>query len=137
MDRTRTIGEISGRPSWEEESGLIDFLKRVHGEVIRFDKAFGLGVEPLPSPPASIDGSMDNLRDVGFVILRRNGLLGPREYCLYALLKDKVLYGYIGSYSEGDIETVRELKPMKVFKTGTATLYDWLRELVRASCEKI
>ncbi|MEJ2684952.1 MAG: hypothetical protein P8Z71_11225 [Candidatus Sulfobium sp.] len=137
MDRTRTIGDFSGKLSWEEESGLIDFLKRVHGEVSRFDKEFELGVETLPSPPCLIDGSTDGLRDVGFVVVRRNGLLTRREYCLYALLRERVLYGYVGTYSEGAIETVRELKPMKAFKTGTAMLYDWLRELVKASCDKI
>lgn len=137
MDKTRTTGKFTGRLSWEEESGLIGFLRQVHGEVIRFDEAFDLGVEPLSSQPRLIDGSTDDLRDVGFVVIRRNGLLSPREYCLYALLKDRVLYGYIGAYSEGTIETLKELKPMKTFKTGTALLYDWLRELLRASCEKI
>jgi len=52
-------------------------------------------------------------------------------------LKDRVLYGYIGVYSGETIETLRELRPMADFKTGTQALYDWLRELVRASCEKI
>lgn len=137
MDSTGTKGKFSWKLSWEEESGLIAFLKEVHGEVARFDRAFELGVEPLPSPPVLIDGSADKCRDVGFVVIRRNGLLARREYCLYSLLKEKVLYGYIGVFSEGTIETVRELKPMKAFKTGTAMLYDWLRELVKASCDKI
>lgn len=137
MEKTETAGKSSVRASWEEESGLLDFLKRVHGEVVRFDKAFELGVEPLPSPPGFVDGSRDNLRDVGFVVVRRNSLLARREYCLYSLLKDRVLYGYIGVYSGETIETLRELRPMADFKTGTQALYDWLRELVRASCEKI
>lgn len=137
MERTKAAGKSFERGSWEEESGLIDFLKRVHGEVTRFDKDFDLGVEPLPSPPHLIDGSSDNLRDVGFVIIRRNGLLTGREYCLYSLLRGRVLYGYVGSYSCGMIETLRELKPMKDFRAGTSLLYDWLRDLVKASCDKL
>lgn len=137
MERTGTTGKFPTVLSWEEKSGLLEFLRRVHGEVTRFDGTFDLGVEPLSSQPALIDGSTDRLLDVGFVVLRRNRLLTRKDYCLYALLKDRVLYGYIGNYSEGTIETLRELKPMKEFKTGTLVLYDWLRELVRASCEKI
>lgn len=137
MEDTETAGKSAARVSWEEESGLIDFLKRVHGEITRFDKTFDLGVEPLYRPPAVIDGKKADLRDIGFVVIRRNALLTEREYCLYALLKDRALYGYIGVHSDGAVETLRELKPMEDFRTGTALLYDWMRELLRASCEKI
>jgi hypothetical protein len=51
-------------------------------------------------------------------------------------LKEKELHGYIGIYKDGKIETRKELKPMKDFKKGQTTLYDWLRQLVRVSCEK-
>jgi hypothetical protein len=84
----------------------------------------------------SIDGK-DEIRNVGFVVVRRNGALTGRDYCIYSLLKGKALYGYVGVYSGGAIKTVKELKAMTDFKSGDAALQGWLKDLVKASCEKI
>jgi hypothetical protein len=130
--RSRKAG---GGATWEEESGLLDFLSRVYAEVTRFDSTFDLGVEMLAGQPESIDGGTDLMKHLGFVILRRNSVLTGRDYCLYSVLRGKALYGYIGVYSEGSIETVRELRHITDF--GKARLLDWLRDLVKASCEKI
>jgi len=83
-----------------------------------------------------IDGNTDTA-GVGFVVIHSNALLSERKYCLYSVLKDRMLYGYIGLFSGGMIETLRELKPMKDFRLGTVLLYDWLRDLIKASCDKI
>ena len=137
---TTTSQETKGaeeRLAWEEESGLLRFLSSVHEQVTRFEKTFDFGVAPLPGQPRSIDGSEKSIGSPGFVVLRGNRAVIGRDYCLYSLLKEKTLYGYIGVYADGVIETVRELRPMRDFKEATALLHGWLRELVKASCEKI
>lgn len=123
--------------SWMEESGLLSFLSTVGSEVDRFDDTFGLGVEVLPGQPESIDGRADLLKHLGFVIVRRNSALTGRDYCLYSILRGKSLSGYIGVYSMGAIRTLRELREMTDFKGAQAHLLDWLRDLIKASCEKI
>jgi hypothetical protein len=123
--------------TWEEESGLLDFLSTVNAEVARFDEAFDLGVSALPGLPQDIDGGADRLKQLGFVIVRRNSALTGRDYCLYSLLQGKALYGYIGVYTGGSIETVRELGHITDFRGATGRLLGWLRDLVKASCEKI
>jgi hypothetical protein len=137
MEKTGSFNKPAEAVTWEEKSGLLDFLSRVHAEVARFDSTFDFGVGVLPSPPKSIDGSTEVLGNFGFLVLRRNSSLIGRDYCLYSVLKDRALHGYIGVYTGGSIETVRELKPVTGFREGAASLLVWLRELVRASCEKI
>jgi hypothetical protein len=136
MKKTGTLNTSAETPTWEEESGLLDFLSKVYAEVARFDSTFDFGVAALPSPPKSIDGNTDILRSIGFVVVRRNSVLG-RDYCLYSVLRDRALHGYIGVYTGETIGTVRELRPMTDFREGTASLLVWLRELLRASCDKI
>jgi hypothetical protein len=136
MKKTDTLDAAAETRTWEEESGLLDFLSKVYGEIARFDSTFDFGVTALPSPPKNIDGETDVLRRIGFVVLRRNNVLG-RNYCLYSALGERALHGYIGVYMGDTIGTVRELQPMTDFREGTASLLGWLRELVRASCEKI
>lgn len=129
--------KTKGNPTWEEESGLLDFLSGVNAEVTRFDDTFDFGVSALPGPPQGIDGRADRLKHVGFVVVRRNSSLTGRDYCLYSLLEGKTLFGYIGVYSGGAIETVRELRHITDFRNAKAALLGWLRDLVKASCEKI
>jgi hypothetical protein len=123
--------------SWAETSGLLTFLSRVRGEVTRFDEALGYGIRNIAAPPTEIDGKTDALRDVGFVVVRHNTLLPERTYCLYSLLRERRLSAFIGTISGGSIHTVRALRPLEDFSRGTAVLYEWLRDLVKASCEKI
>jgi hypothetical protein len=73
----------------------------------------------------------------GFVLLRTNLLLNERTYCLYSVLKGRTLYGFIGMYEDGRITTLKELRPLVHFQQGEGAFYDWMRQLVRASCEKI
>jgi hypothetical protein len=136
MKTVDTIRKAVAPPIKEEESGLIKFLMGVHSEVLNFDKTFEFGMSPVASPPGAIDGSADEVKNVGFVIVRDNKLLPGRTYCLYTLLKGDALCAYIGVYSGGSIETVRELAPLRDFKKGGAVLLDWLKALVKASCEK-
>lgn len=123
--------------TWEEKSGLLDFLSTVHAEVTRFDDTFDFGISLLPGQPGSIDDSTDLLRHLGFVVVRSNSRLTGRDYCLYSVLQGKILHGYIGIYSEGSIKTVRELGHITDFRNALGHLLGWLRDLVKASCEKI
>ena len=123
--------------TWEEKSGLLNFLSTVHSEVTRFDNTFDFGLSTLPQQPESIDGGTDLLKHLGFVVVRRNGLLAGRDYCLYSVLREKFLYGYIGLYSGGSIQTVRGMEHIVDFRNASARLLGWLRDLVKASCDKI
>ena len=136
MKTADTINKTVSPPVSEEKSGLIKFLSGVHSEVVNFDKAFDFGVRPIASPPSEIDGKTGETKNVGFVIIRDNQLLHGRTYCLYTLLKGEELGAYIGVYNGGSIETVRELKPLKDFEKGRAAILGWLKDLVKASCEK-
>jgi len=122
--------------TWEEQSGLLAFLSSIHEEVARFEKTFGFGISSLVAPPHEIDGSTRNISSVAFVLIRSNELLPGRTYCLYSLLSHRELSGHIGLYSNGRVETLRNLNPLRDFSRGREALYDWLRELMKASCEK-
>ena len=137
MEKTESLRRKFEEPTWEEETGFLDFLSKVYAEVARFDSFFDFGIVPLTSPPESIDGNRELMGNIGFVVIRRNSIFIGRDYCLYSVLRGRVLFGYIGVYAGGVIETVRELKPMTEFRNGTAMLHDWLRDLVKASCDKI
>jgi hypothetical protein len=122
--------------TWEEKSGFLSFLKSMPLEVEKFNKTFDFNITYSVAPPAEIDGSSYLTRYVGFVMIRDNSLIPERRYCLYSLLKDRVLYGYIGVEKNGHITTIRQIQPIENFKKTQWVVYDWLRELVRASCEK-
>jgi hypothetical protein len=134
MDTTKIQGSEGNR--WLEESGFIEFLSKVGLEVERFDKRFGFGLRYLNTPPDEIDGDSSISGSVAFVVLRVNRLIPERQYCLYTMLKDKVLYGYIGLYRDGNITTIQELSPLQDFKKGEIQLYNWFAALVKASCRK-
>ncbi len=123
--------------TWEEESGLLNFLSSVHSEVDKFNSQFEFGIHFMPAVPKDIDGDGELPPKVGFIVERKNPLLPELTYCLYSLLKERDLCGYIGMYKEGSLKTFRELKPIKDFHQGTSALYEWMRQLVRASCEKV
>ncbi len=123
--------------TWEEQSGLLNFLQELPREVDAFNEAFEFGIHQIINPPAAIDGKADRTPDLGFVLIRINPLLPEVTYCLYSLLNNRVLQAFIGIYTGDDITTLKELKPVKDFTQGKAVLYDWMRQLVRASCEKI
>ena len=137
MERLETLNKTSEISTWEETSGLLAFLSGIYSEVARFDSTFDFGISSPSSPPRSIDGRTDLLRSIGFVVVRGNSALAGRDYCLYSVLKGRALCGYVGVYSGGDIETLRELKPIVDFKDGVAAFFGWLRALVKVSCEKI
>lgn len=136
MKTADTIRKAVVPSAKEEESGLIRFLAGVHREVVNFDRAFEFGIAPVATPPGEIDGSTKALGNVGFVIVRDNKLISGRTYCLYTLLKGDMLCAYIGVYSGGSIETIRELVPLRDYAKGRTVLLDWLKSLVKASCEK-
>jgi len=137
MEKTGSLKKTFEEPTWEEETGFLNFLSKVYAEVARFDSTFDFGISPLASPPESIDGNRNLTGSIGFVVIRRNSALTGRDYCIYSVLKGRVLFGYVGVYADGVIETVRELKPMTEFRSGVTLLHGWLRDLVKASCEKI
>jgi len=137
MEKAGAVRRSFDQPTWEEKSGLLGFLAMVYAEVARFDNIFNFGISQLLELPERIDGKPDLQMSIGFVVIRRNSALIGRDYCLYAVLRGQELAGYIGIYADGNIETVRELKPMADFRNGSATLHEWLRALVKASCEKI
>ncbi len=124
-------------PAWEEESGLILFLASVNREVEKFNKSFEFGINNMAVMPGDIDGDSELPLKAGFMLGLKNPLLPELTYCLYAILKGRVLYGYIGLYRDGGMTTLKELAPMSDFREGNAVLYEWLTQLVRASYEKI
>jgi hypothetical protein len=123
--------------TWEEKSGFLAFLSSVPAEVETFNESFGFDIHNLITNTTKIDGDKEKALRIGFVLERRNSLVPELSYCLYCLLKDEMLYGYIGLFKNGNIRTIKELDPIKDFHKGRTVLHGWLGQLVRASCEKI
>ncbi len=119
--------------AWQEESGLLSFLRTIQAEVQHFD----FNIEMLPAQPDSIDNGIADLSHLGFVVLRRNSAVLGRDYCLYSVLRGKALHGYIGVHAGGAITTVKELGQITDYRQAQAGLLNWLRALVKASCDKI
>jgi len=122
--------------TWEEQSGFLEFLASVSGEVTKFNESMEFGLRYEISPPDAVDGDHATATRAGFVVTRRNSVFPERIFCLYTLFNDQALHAYIGLYESGRIETVRELEPLDDFQDGTSSLYGWLKALVKASCEK-
>lgn len=133
--KTRSKQEI--KRLWIEDSGLIGFLSSVSGEVERFNSTFGFGLRLLPEPPGIIDGRATNQLGTAFVIERKNPMLTERRYCLYALLEGRELAGYIGVIQDDEIITLREVGRVADYSKPQTLLYDWMRALLKASCDKI
>lgn len=122
--------------TWEEQSGFLEFLGSVPGEVATFNESMEFGLRYEVSQPESIDGDSATATKTGFVVTRRNGVFPERIYCLYTIFREQALHAYIGLCDNGRIETQRELEPLGNFQEGASSLYDWLRALIKASCEK-
>lgn len=137
MKNIKDRNRLKELQTWEEKSGLLDFLSAISGEVDTFNEDFGFGINNRVTIPSDIDGDMDMPLKVGFVLERNNPLIPELSYCLYSVLKERMLYGYIGLYRKGSIKTLKELKPVKDFKKGKLIIHDWMKQLVRASCEKM
>ncbi|MCI4625178.1 MAG: hypothetical protein L3V56_04360 [Candidatus Magnetoovum sp. WYHC-5] len=129
--------QTSEVPTWVERSGFIDFLSKVPLEVERFNKTFGFDIEYKSTPPKNIDGSTELLIKTGFVMIRNNRIFSQRQYCLYALLEEGVFNGYIGIYNDGNIKTLMKVNSITDFKNVSFGLYDWMKELIRVSCNKL
>ncbi len=123
--------------TWEEKSGFLDYLSSIPSEVSRFNDSFGFDIHSFVMHPEDIDGDREMAMKVGFVLERHNPLLPELTYCLYSVLKQEMLYGYVGMCKNGSITTLKELKPIEEFKMGHVVLHEWLGQLVKASCEKI
>ena len=122
--------------TWEEQSGFLEFLGSVPGEVASFNDSMEFGLRYEVSQPESIDGDRGTATGTGFVVTRRNGVFPERIYCLYTLFQEQALHAYIGLCDKGKIETQRELEPLVEFQEGSSALYDWLRALIKTSCDK-
>jgi hypothetical protein len=136
MEDLRESVFLSQTVTWEEESGFLKFLSAIPREVKRFNGTFGFNLKYNAIPPETIDGNKDITRSVAFVLARYNPLIPNRQYCLYSLLRNKALYGYIGIYEDGSIVTVREIGPIGNFRKMGFQFYDWMRHLVKVSCGK-
>lgn len=123
--------------SSKEEKNLSDFISSVPREVAKFNESFDFELRQIDEEPSKIDGEPVGHRRICFVLVRENRLLPEQTYCLYSLLKDRTLCGYIGLYRNNTITTLKEFKPLSDFTSGGEVLYDWLRQLLHASCEKM
>lgn len=134
--KTNRCDQPTSVPTWEEQSGLLRFLAEAGAEIASFERELSLGVESVVTPPLSIDDSRAEIEKLGFLAVRNVGIMRERIYCLYCLLRGKQLCAFIGLYADGRVTTLRELGPLAQFGSGRRVLWDWLRSLVKASCDK-
>ena len=131
--RSGKAEQEQGRGTENKHENLLSILRH---EVDKFNSSFGFNIRILSEDPSLIDGSA-RPSDLVFVLVREDALLSSRTYCLYAILREQDLRGYIGISRNGSIKTVKELKPLKDYSDIKDALYEWLRQLLHASFEKI
>lgn len=122
---------------WEEKSGFLLFLSKIPGEVERFNEAFGFDLKILPATPEAIDHKKDPIKNMSFLILRDNPIMPERQYCLFSILKDRKLYGYIGFYEKNNVVTLKEIGSISHFHNAEVSFWAWIKALLKASCDKI
>ena len=124
--------------SWEEKSGFIKFLSSIRPLIKEFNDTYAFEISEIVNPDVAIDGETNQIKETAFILVRRNPRLNDNTYCLYALFRNKSLFGYIGIFKNGMIHTINELIPVKDFRGKKASLIfnEWLAELVKISCEK-
>ncbi len=135
---TRT-GSLNKRNThiWEEESGFLLFLSKIPREVERFNEAFEFDLKILYATPETIDHKKDPIKNLGFLIIRDNPIMPERRYCLFSILKDRILYGYIGYYEENKVVTLKEIGSISNFHNAELSFLAWIKALLKASCDKI
>lgn len=122
--------------TWEEQSGFLEFLASVPGEVAKFNESREFPLNYEVSPPESIDSEREQTSRVGFVVTRRNCVFPEKMYCIYTLFNKSSMQAFLGYYDMGKIETIKELEQLDNFQEGATITYEWLRSLVRASSDK-
>ncbi len=136
MKVQKSKNRVKDIKKWEEESGLLEFLSALNAGIKQFDEDYGFGIDEFITQVNDIDGDTKLPHKAEFILERYNSLLPEMTYCLYAVLKNRALYGYIGLYTAGSITTLKELSPLEDFRNGQEVLFTWLMQLVRASFEK-
>lgn len=121
--------------SWEEKSGFIRFLSGIRNSVKEFNdtlNSYDFEISEIVNPDVAIDGETNQIKETAFILVRRNNVINDLTFCLYALFKNKTLYGYIGIFKDGMIHTKDKLIPIKDFRSKKAReIFDnWLHELV-------
>jgi hypothetical protein len=122
---------------WEEKSGFIRFLSGLRQQIKEFNDTFDSEISEIVNPDVEIDGDINKIKEIAFILVRRNITLHDRTYCLYSLFKKRTLFGYIGIFKDGMIHTNNELISIKDFRGKKAILIfnQWMSELVKISCE--
>jgi hypothetical protein len=113
------------------------FMRGIPSSVEEFNHRFGFDLVYSVNQPHSVDSDHEKAKNVVFIISRTLWFQREMIYCLYALYDADRLHGFIGRYEGKNISTLRELGQISETAKGQATLYDWLRSLIKASCDKI
>ncbi|GAB4408219.1 MAG: hypothetical protein OHK0032_03600 [Thermodesulfovibrionales bacterium] len=114
------------------------FMREVPKAVNRFSDEFGFDLEYSINQPKTIDGDSEKATMVAFTVKRPLWFDKGRRYCLYVLYDGKGLCGFIGRICDGNMVTLRELGYITdLSKGGYINLYNWLVNLIKASCDKL
>ncbi|RME65042.1 MAG: hypothetical protein D6778_06940 [Nitrospirae bacterium] len=122
---------------WFTNSGVIELFREAPQMTRRFNDAFGFNLKYYGTPPEKLDGDEEAASTVALYVVRENRLLPERRYCLYLRVQPEKISAHIGYVSDGNIITITELGSFSQVKSPQDKLYDWLRALMRASCEKL
>ncbi|MCK5343805.1 MAG: hypothetical protein KAR20_10395, partial [Candidatus Heimdallarchaeota archaeon] len=75
MKSLKNIRSSVETSTWEEKSGLLEFLSLIPGEVDKFNDRFEFGIDHIINLPGKIDDDPAPALKTGFVITRHNPLL--------------------------------------------------------------
>lgn len=121
---------------WEERSGFLHFVSDLQRAVQTFEERLGFDLEIVAEPVREVDGDPGRARTVAHVVIRKNPVFGEKTYCLVTRFDGEALQGTIGFYADGAVTTLRPVGVVTDFHQPGTTVYDWLKALVKASCDK-
>lgn len=129
-------GKTVFRDTRKSDDGRDNILSVVREETGRFNRSFGFDIRPLYEKLSLIDDAIPQDSPM-FILIRYDALMAKRRYCLFTIFREGALHGNIGIYQKGCIKTLKPLKPLTDMKNIRDILYDWLRQLLLVSCEKV
>jgi len=122
--------------AWEERSGFIRFVSGLQRAVQIFEDRLGFDLQIVAEPVREVDRDTNPEGAIVHVIVRNNPVFGEKRYCLFTRFDGEALRASIGFYADGAITALHPVGIVKDFHHPDTVVYEWLKALVKASCDK-
>ncbi len=136
MKDTKTHTGTSPQKHWLLTSGAVELFRLAPEVTSRFNDTFGFNLRYHGTPPERLDGDEQAAASVAFYVVRHNRLMPERLYCVYVIASEGKILARLGYIRDSNIHTIKDLESLSQVKDPQGKLYNWLRALLKASCEK-